>query len=129
MEQSYPRETKSEAPMFVVIVAWIMLLIGILSLLFTAPLLLLGGTGEIGVIFWLGVSSFVQGVGLVVVSFGIRRMRRWALYVFTALTVLAVGVFLYSFATKPAVDSTEFAGMVVQVLVLAYFWIVSKRFA
>ena len=119
---------KPKAPVFVIIIAWLMLLGGIGSLLITAPLLLLGGIGKSGVIFGLGGLTLIRGIGLVVVSFGIRHMRRWALYTFTALTVLAVGVSLYSFATEPAGDLTDFADAGIQALVLIYFWAISKKF-
>ena len=122
------REVKPKAPMFVIIIAWLMLLGGIGSLLITAPLLLLGGIGKSGVIFGLGGLTFIRGIGLVVVSFGIRHMRRWALYTFTALTVLAVGVSLYSFAIEPAGNLTDFADAGIQALVLVYFWAISKKF-
>ena len=122
------QEVKPKAPVFVIIIAWLMLLGGIGSLLITAPLLLLGGIGKSGVIFGLGGLTLIRGIGLVVVSFGIRHMRRWALYTFTALTVLAVGVSLYSFATEPAGDLTDFADAGIQALVLVYFWAISKKF-
>jgi len=122
------QEVKPKAPVFVIIIAWLMLLGGIGSLLITAPFLLLGGIGKSGVIFGLGGLTLIRGIGLVVVSFGIRHMRRWALYTFTALTVLAVGVSLYSFATTPAGDLTDFADAGIQALVLVYFWAISKKF-
>ena len=122
------QEVKPKAPVFVIIIAWLMLLGGIGSLLITAPLLFLGGIGKSGVIFGLGGLTLIRGIGLVVVSFGIRHMRRWALYTFTALTVLAVGVSLYSFATTPAGDLTDFADAGIQALVLVYFWAISKKF-
>jgi len=122
------QEVKPKAPVFVIIIAWLMLLGGIGSLLITAPLLFLGGIGKSGVILGLGGLTLIRGIGLVVVSFGIRYMRRWALYTFTALTVLAVGVSLYSFATEPAGDLTDFVDAGIQALVLVYFWAISKKF-
>src|SRR3989344_596218 len=126
--QTYPQEVKPKAPVFVIIISLLMLLGGIGSLLLTAPLLLLGGIGKSGIIFGLGGLALIRGIGLVVVSFGIRHMRRWALYTFTALTVLAVGVSLYSFATEPAGDLTDFADAGIQALVLIYFGANSKKF-
>ena len=126
--QPYQQEAKPKAPVFVIIIAWLMLLGGIGSLLLTAPLLLLGGFGKSGIIFGLGGIALIHGIGLVVVSFGIKRMRRWALYTFTALTVLALGASLYSFATESAGDLTDFADVGIQALVLVYFWAISKRF-
>ena len=126
--QSQQQEVKPKAPVFVTIIAWLMLLGGIGSLLLTAPLLLLGGIGKSGIIFGLGGLTLIRGIGLVVVSFGVRYMRRWALYTFTGLTALAVIASIYSFATSPTKDFTDFADVGIQALVLVYFWAISKRF-
>ena len=134
MEQQYQstqtvqQEAKPKAPVFVTIIAWLMLLGGIGSLLLTAPLLLLGGIGKSGIIFGFGGLALIRGIGLVVVSFGIRHMRRWALYTFTGLTALAVVAGIYSFATSPTHDLADFADVGIQALVLVYFWAISKRF-
>ncbi|TSC54267.1 MAG: hypothetical protein LiPW31_190 [Microgenomates group bacterium LiPW_31] len=122
------QETKVKAPILVTIIAWLILLGGIGSLLVTTPLLLIGGLGKSGVLFGLGGLTLVRGVGLVVVSFGLRQMRRWALYAFTALTILAVIVSIYSFATSPKQELTEFIDVAIQTLVLVYFWAISKKF-
>ncbi|MFA4830700.1 MAG: hypothetical protein WC862_02375 [Patescibacteria group bacterium] len=122
-------ESKPKAPVFVIIIAWLMLLGGIGSLLFTASLLFIGGIGKSSFIFGWGGITLVKGIGLVVLSFGIRQMRRWALYTLTALTMLGVVISMYLlFAIKPAGSLTDFADVGLQALVLAYFWAISKRF-
>lgn len=122
------QEIEPKTPILVTIIAWLMLLGGIGSLLVTTPLLLIGGLGKSGVLFGLGGLTLVRGVGLVVVSFGLRQMRRWALYTFTALTILAVIVSIYSFTTSPKQELAEFADVAIQALVLVYFWVISKKF-
>lgn len=126
--QLHQQQVKAKVPIFVIIIAWLILLGGIGSLLVTAPLLLLGGFKKSEVILGSGGIAFIRGIGLVAISFGIRHMRRWALYTFTALTVLAIGVSLYSFSTKPAGNLADFANAGIQALVLIYFWAISKRF-
>lgn len=121
-------QVKPKAPIFVIIIAWLMLIGGVFSLLGVLPFLLIGGLGKSWVIFLLGALNLVRGVGLVVVSFGIRHMRRWALYTFTVLTILAVGVSIYDFITSPKQEFTQFADVAIQALVLVYFWAISKRF-
>lgn len=121
-------EVKPKTPLLVKIISWLMLLGGIFSLLGVLPFLLLGGLGKSGTVLLIGILNLVKGIGLVTVSFGIRRMRRWALYVFTIITVLAVIVSIYSFATSPKRDLTSFVDVSIQVLVLIYFWTISKRF-
>ncbi len=125
--QPYQQAVKAKAPIFVIIIAWGMLLSGIGSLLVIAPFLLLGG-GMSEDSFIYGVIFGFGGIGFVIVSFGIRKMRRWALYSFTALIVLIIGASLYSFATGQAGDLMDFAVVAIQILVLGYFWTISKRF-
>lgn len=119
---------KPKAPTLVTVVGWLILLGGIGSLLVTLPLLLIGGLGRSRALFGLGGLSLVRGTGSVVVSFGIRQMRRWALYVFTALTVLGVIVSIYSFMTSPQQDLTNFIDIAIQTLVLIYFWAIADKF-
>ncbi|MEK7175240.1 MAG: hypothetical protein AAB693_00320 [Patescibacteria group bacterium] len=120
-QQPYQQEVKVKAPVFVIIIAWLVLLDGIINLITALPLSIFNGTGE-------GQIALIQGILLIAVSFGIRRMRRWALYTFTALTALAVGSSMYSFVIKPTDDLTNFAVLGIQALVLLYFWVIGKRF-
>lgn len=119
---------RHKAPLFVIIVAWLMLIGGVFTLLGVLPLLLLGGFGKSGIIFLLGVINLIKGAGLVAVSFGIRYMRKWALYTFTVLTIIAAAVSLYTFFTTEKPDIIVFADTMIQVLVLVYFWAVAKKF-
>jgi len=121
-------EVKPKAPTLVVIIGWLLLISGIFSLLGVLPFLLFGGLVKSGTLLILGTLNLVRGIGLVIVSFGIRRLRRWALYTFTALTVLAIAVSIYSFATTPKQELTEFADVGIQALVMIYFWAISKKF-
>ena len=124
-----PNSGKTKPPTIVKITSWLVLIGGIFSLLGVLPFLLLGGLGKSGVILLIGILNLARGIGLVVVSFGIRQMRRWALYVFTVLTVLAVIVSVYSFITSSERELTEFIDVGIQGLILFYFWTISKRFA
>jgi uncharacterized membrane protein HdeD (DUF308 family) len=118
---SSPTETRPRTSIIVIIIAWIMLLVGILVLLLALPSFLLADIVT-------GIITLVQGVGLIAVSFGIRRMRRWALYTFTALTVLAIGEGLYALTNSLVSSTDELAAIGIFVLVLGYFWVISKRF-
>lgn len=126
--QNYQPEIKQKRPVFVAIVSWLMLLDGIGNLLLTAPILLLGGIGKSAITLGLGGLTLIRGIGLVVVSFGVRHMRRWALYTFTGLAALAVIAAIYSFATSPTRNFTDLADVGIEVLVLVYLWAISKRF-
>jgi len=68
--QSFQREIKPRAPIFVIIIAWIMLLGGI------------GGFGKSNIAFGFGGIALLQSIVLIGLTFGIRHLRRWALYGF-----------------------------------------------
>jgi uncharacterized membrane protein HdeD (DUF308 family) len=119
--QPYQHETRPKAPILVIIIAWLMLLYGIGSLLFILPTLLIGSVV-------IGGIALVRSIGLIAVSFGMKHMRRWALYTFTALTILAIGSSFYSFMKNPSGNLTDFADVVIQILVLVYLLAISKRF-
>jgi len=119
---------KIKPPTMVKITSWLLLIGGVFSLLGVLPFLLLGGLGKSGVILLIGVLILVKGAGLVVISFGIKQMKRWALYTFTVLTILAVFVSIYSFITSSEKELIEFIDVGIQGLILIYFWFISKRF-
>jgi len=113
-------EKMPKAPLLVIIIAWLMLLGGIGKLLMVLPFLLISPA--------LGILQLLIAVGIIATSFGLRRMRRWVLYVFTAITVLGVGISSYSFLTSPTKEIEEFVDAGIYVLVLVYLWAISKKF-
>lgn len=119
----------TKAPLLVIIIAWLMLIGGIFSLLGVLPFMLLGGFAKVGILFFLGLLNLVRGVGLIIVSFGIRRMRKWALYTFSVLTIIAIILSLYSFSSSPTQRLENYIDVGVQALVTVYFWAISKKFA
>lgn len=119
---------KVRTPLIVVIIAWLMLIGGLFTLLGVLPFLFLGGFAKVGILLLIGIINLIKGVGLVVVSFGIRHMKRWALYTFTVLTVLAVLVTIYTYLTSQNKELTEFVDVGIQAVVTIYFWSISKRF-
>ena len=123
------QETKPKAPGIVIAVSWLMFLSGISSLLFTLPALLIGGIAKNGVIFGLGGISLIVGVGFIVSSFGLRQMRKRALYTLTGLTIVGVLSALYSFMTSPTQDFTNLVTYAVQIIIVVYFWAISKQFS
>lgn len=122
------KETKPHAPLIVIIVSWLILLGSIGSLLLTLPLLLIGGLGQSFTVLALGLLNLVRGGGLVVVSFGLRNMRKWALYVYTALVLLGILIFIYDLVTSPKPDLARNVEIVIEAIILIYFWIIYKKF-
>lgn len=137
--QPYQQETKSKVPIFVVIISWLIRLMGFFSFFSIVPVIILSGiafgiSGS-GNGFLLVIPLLILGVGLIIVSSGIRRMRRWALYTFTVITVLYTGSSLYFyslyFLTKADVDLRIIVSiglLVINVLTLVYLWSIYKKF-
>jgi len=117
------------APLFVIIVAWIMLLGGIVRLLMSGPALFLGaGLGMSSLIFS-GILAILTGVGLIVTSFGLRKMRKWGLYVFTVITGLSLISSIYSIIGANGKDI--WMGLVIlliQIAILIDFWTFRRKF-
>ncbi|OFW53670.1 MAG: hypothetical protein A2163_08460 [Actinobacteria bacterium RBG_13_35_12] len=98
----------------------LLLLGGIGSLFMVLPLLLFSSV--------LALLELIVAVGLIVTSFGLRKMKKWALYGYTAITILAIISTIYSFLSSRSIDNIELIAAVIQTLILIYFWKISKRF-
>jgi len=110
-------QQKAKTPIGVIIVAVLLLLngvgtlvLGVMSLMFMPPL---------------GVILLLLAVILITTAVGIRKMKRWGLYLFTVATILAVGLNLYATSYK---NLSLLLNNAVQVLILIYFWSIHKRF-
>ena len=98
-------------------------------------LLLIGGIGSLIMVLpyliistFLGVIQLIIAVGLIATSFGLRKMKKWALYGYTIVTLLDVIGAIYSFVTSRTIDTISLITTIVLVAVLIYFWIISKQF-
>lgn len=98
-------------------------------------LLLLGGIGSLFMVLpfllikpVLGLLELIIAVGLIITSFGLRGMKKWGLYGYTIITALAIIGTIYSFLSSRSVDNIQLGAAVIQVLILIYFWKISKRF-
>ncbi len=124
----YPDNMK-KTPIIVVILAWIMLIGGIFTLLITLPLLTMGDLGKSGLFLSLGAITLIKGVLLVVISFGLRYLKKWSLYTYTGLTVLGFCSAIYFYFSSPGGRPEDFIDIGINVLVLAYLWSISKKFS
>ncbi len=118
-----------KTPVIVIILAWIMLLGGIFTLLVTLPLLSLAGLGNSGLFLGLGAISLIRGVLLIVISFGLRHMKKWSLYTYTGLTVLGFFSTLFFYFSSPGGRPEDFIDIGINILVLTYLWSISKKFS
>ena len=70
----------------------------------------------------------IHGIGLVIVGYGIGRMSRWALYIFTVLTLITIISLIYSYMVPTEQNLNDVIFVTIQVLILIYLWSISKRF-
>lgn len=98
----------------------LLLISGIVSLIIALPFLIIST--------FLGIIQLIVAVGLIATSFGLRKMKRWALYGYTVITLLNVIGAIYSFVTSRTIDNILLITTIVFVAVLIYFWINSKKF-
>lgn len=132
----YQQETKSKVPIFVKIIGLFTLLQGGFNLFsaglmfFIGNILLIGfGGPKNNFFYWISfIFILIQGVGLIVVSSGVRHMRRWALYSFTALIMLNIVFYLFSFLMNEPGVLNHFGIIGVQMFALVYLWSIFKKF-
>lgn len=98
-------------------------------------LLLLMGIGSLFLVLpvWFfspfrGLLQLVIAVGLIVISFGLRKMKKWALYAYTVIAVLSIISALYSYLSAGRMDTIELVSIIVEIAILVYFWAISKKF-
>ena len=98
-------------------------------------LLLLGGIGSLFMVLpllllkpILGLLQLIIAVGLIATSFGLRRMKKWGFYGYAVITAIAAISTIYSFIATHSIANLESIALVIQILILIYFWKISKRF-
>lgn len=125
------QQSDSKVPLLVIVISWLLLIGGIVStffaFFFVVPFLFSGGLGS-GLFAIIGLISLVKGIGWIILSFGIRKMRRWALNVFLVLTIISVAAFAYSYVNDPIKQQKDYIEIVFNVLSAVYLWSLSKRF-
>jgi hypothetical protein len=111
---------KPKAPIGVKIIAWLMLLGGIGSLFIVMPYLIVN--------IFLAIVQLLIATGLIVTSIGLHKMKKWALYMYTVITVIGAGSTLYLFFSSIDREITDFVTIGIEILVLIYLWSISKKF-
>ena len=120
------------------ILSWILLLVGILYIyLILLPFEGSFGGGDVSsytFVFGSAGSVFITSIVLIVSSFGIRRMRRWAFYAVMVVLVLHVIYSVYDIFTDPFFTTHNlpfinyFLAFVFQFVIIIYLVIIRRRF-
>jgi hypothetical protein len=105
-------------PTAVKVIGWLMLVGGILGLLGSIVGLWIGAkAGGTNLLLASGMGGVVGSILAIVFSLGFLKMKKWALYSFTALFIIELVTMFYT-------DHVP----IVEVLVLVYFWVIRKKF-
>lgn len=108
-----------KAPTLVIILSWLLLLGGILGLLVSSALTLLSA-GAFSLLTGLAIVGIVKNIGAIILSFGLRKMKKWALYTYIFLVILTI------------VTTNNWSGSIVEIVIylviLGYLWSLRKRF-
>ena len=138
-------QVEQKVPVAVTVISWLMMflglsnfgaLVGSLMLAFQSSLIAHSGgedlfssiTPKMNINYVNVGISVLLGIGLIVAGYGLGRMRKWALYVFTALSVTEVIYVFYSFMNSPKQNINALLLPVIELLVLIYLWSISKKF-
>lgn len=111
----------SSVPGLVKVLAWLMLLGGLASLLGT------GFTFLLGVNKWMLGVQLILDLAIIILSFGIRHLRIWALYVYSIVTVLSIAQIAYLAVTNN-LSASSLVGFALQLVVLLYLFSISEKF-
>lgn len=116
------------APVLIRVISILLLLSGVLWIVFLFATIFYFGTAYL-LANW---SALVEALATIVLSVGLRKMRRWALYVYTTLAVLFVlktALLLVSSTIDTSSHRFEsFGGIAIAALILIYFWMHKKDF-
>lgn len=115
----------AKTPFFAKVMAWLLLLYGIGVCLMSGKVFLTGIADLSGWAMVLASVNLIIGIGLIVVSFGFRHLRRWALDIYTGVAIIALA--LVFFGTKEF-NPFRTVGVVVEIIFLIYFWFVKDLF-
>lgn len=111
-------------PLGVRIISWIILFFGTLFFLGTLFIMIPFKGGSVSFAL---LPTLIQGALLVFVAFGLRKMKRWGLYLFTLLAVWGIISAVYGLMNGA---SSLMIGMVnagISLIVLVYLWSMSSR--
>ena len=106
-----------------------------LPVIIASRLMLVGGVIEVAIALFmlrlpallpLAVLLLAIGLGLLVISFGVGKMRKWGLYGYSVIAVLVVVAAVFTLMGEPNVVSLGIAG--IHVIFLIYFWSIRRQF-
>ncbi|MDO8436017.1 MAG: hypothetical protein Q7S82_01355 [bacterium] len=130
-----------KVPKLILFIAWFYLIIGILQIIGSvAVLLLMFLRGEsYGTFFWFIFFIPLWGIMLainlaiafffIILSFGLRHLRKWAFIIYEILSVIAIVAFIYLYLFSNAkLNFGNGIGIAISVFIALYLWLNSALF-
>lgn len=106
---------KPKLPILASIFSLFLLIDGVFNVLGAFPVFIIGGI--------MGILVGIIGIGKIVVAIGLRKSKKWSLYGLTVFVVIGIVLFLIN-----KIDITATLLIVIEIIVLIYFWSISKKF-
>lgn len=105
-------------------VAWFLIVIGAAQIVLGVPFIIFGGFFSLGIF-----TKVLSGALMFAAGSGLRNMRKWGLYIFTATTVVMILLYLYDSLTKGfSIGWVEIATLSLEILLTVYLWMVYKKY-
>ncbi len=115
-------------PILVKILSWLFLIGGIIELLGSGLTGWLFAFSGAGIFAFFGIVNLVSAVANIIVSFGLRKMKKWALYTITFFTTLSLLIYIYELATSALRNSENLIVLLITVIITIYLWTIRKQF-
>lgn len=118
-------------PVLVKIISWLLIINGLINIA-TAGFALFFGSLGIPIVssmaYTSGIISLIVGIAYVITPFGLRKMKKWALYVVTLSTLFGFASYIYTLSTSFSRSSWDIISWLITALFIIYLWIIYKKF-
>jgi hypothetical protein len=111
-------------PLGVRIISWIVLFFGVLIFLEALIIIVTSLGSSLALVALLPLA---QGALLIFVASGVRKMKRWGLYLFTVLAILSIATTGYVLMRTGSLSIVQGVDMGISLMILAYFWSMRSR--
>jgi hypothetical protein len=114
--------------MIMIVFGAIYLLLSVLGLLAAIASFARGGNAQGVMVLVVTTVAAAIGGGLFASGVGLRRMRKWAFYLYTITVAVGLVMNIVSMIRENQVPVAGIIFLVIQVLILAYFYSIRKQF-
>ena len=127
-------EVKQKVPIPVIVIAWLMVINGLFIFIPVLLGIVVTKVNPLQLMFkslltaFIGISLLFGSIGSIIIGFGIRYMRKWALYLFTFLAILIIAQAIYFLIIFPRPDITRLGSPAIQLIALIYLWSIRRKF-